>query len=171
MKSYCIVQKPFELDVIASSMAQLLHGQTVWGHAIETPIVRSRSIQRISQSKNSLQFLVADDNAFVRKAVSRQIKGTFQNSEVKECVDGKEAVDELKAKHNEYDYIILDNQMPNIEGLEAIRLIREFESTTDLHKIPIICIQVCVTIIVLTGDDTQEIVRQGKEAGANHICI
>lgn len=51
--------------------------------------------------------------------------------------DGAEAV--LQFKHNKYDVILMDENMPNMNGIEATKIIRELEEDTDSH-IPIIAV-------------------------------
>lgn len=99
---------------------------------------RSLSIERLYSQKRAKKFLVADDNEFVRKAIVRQIKSTFKGCAVAECVNGKEVTEEVKTKHAEYDYILLDVNMPIMNGVEAAKKIREFESRTRLRRLKII---------------------------------
>lgn len=62
------------------------------------------------------------------------------------CVaGGKEAVQEVSEK--EYDLVLMDVQMDDIDGLEATRRIREAEKETGKH-IPIIA----MTALAMTGD-------------------
>ncbi len=126
---------------LASAMAHLLRAQKAWGQA--KSLTRSASIQRINFQRVYPRFLLADDNNFVRQAVSRQVKNAFKHCSLCECVDGTEAANELKNNHDNYDYAILDNQMPGMEGIEVIRVGRAFERTRGLHRLTMICTADC----------------------------
>lgn len=56
------------------------------------------------------------------------------------CNDGQQAIDEL-AK-NDYDIVLMDCQMPVIDGFEATRAIRRNETQTGKH----------VTIVAMTAN-------------------
>ncbi|MDB5491391.1 MAG: hypothetical protein JWO78_1240 [Micavibrio sp.] len=62
------------------------------------------------------------------------------------AINGHEALEKFRAE--KFDLILMDIQMPGMDGLEATRLIREYEQANALHRIPIIG----VTAHALTGD-------------------
>lgn len=55
--------------------------------------------------------------------------------QVIEAVDGLEAVDKAKQYHP--DLVLMDISLPNVDGLTATRVIKEFEKTND---VPIIAV-------------------------------
>lgn len=71
---------------------------------------------------------------------------------------GKEALDHFNSNKN-IELIVMDIQMPVMDGLTAIKLIREKESTDQLPPIP---------IIALTADAIKEDVDKCFEAGCNN---
>jgi len=73
--------------------------------------------------------LYAEDEAGIRKNVSEILELFFQK--VVSVSDGKEAVDEMVLES--YDVLIFDICMPNMDGLEAIKIVRK-----NKKKIPII---------------------------------
>ena len=76
------------------------------------------------------KILVVDDEDKIRLIIRRYAEA--ENYEVDEAKDGMEAL--LKVRANNYDLVILDVIMPDMDGFEACRSIRE------LKKIPVIMI-------------------------------
>ncbi|KKL54214.1 hypothetical protein LCGC14_2267670, partial [marine sediment metagenome] len=60
--------------------------------------------------------------------------------------NGKEAIESLKRL--DYDLVLMDCQMPEMDGYEATRTIRDENSTVRNHNIPIIA----MTANVMKGD-------------------
>ncbi|MBW4841218.1 MAG: response regulator transcription factor [Paenibacillaceae bacterium] len=70
-----------------------------------------------------IRVLIADDNSFIREGM-RIILNSFEEFEVAETVqDGQEAVD--YCRRNPVDVALLDVRMPNLNGVEATRLLME----------------------------------------------
>ncbi|MDQ6422247.1 response regulator transcription factor [Paenibacillus sp. LHD-117] len=77
-----------------------------------------------------IKVMIADDNPFIREGM-RIILTTFDEFEVLATVqDGQEAVD--FCLQNEVDVALLDVQMPNMNGVEATKLISEKTGTKPL---------------------------------------
>ncbi|WP_178023170.1 response regulator transcription factor [uncultured Paenibacillus sp.] len=70
-----------------------------------------------------IRVLIADDNSFIREGM-RIILNSFEEFEVAETVqDGQEAVD--YCRRNPVDVALLDVRMPNLNGVEATKLLTE----------------------------------------------
>ncbi len=79
---------------------------------------------------DNLRILVADDQEAIRKRV-RSILVSKRTFEVcAEVPNGREAVE--KARELKPDLIILDITMPELNGLDAARLIRQFSPETPI---------------------------------------
>lgn len=77
-----------------------------------------------------IRVLIADDNSFIREGM-KIILNTFGEFEVLATVgDGQEAVDYCRS--HEVDVALLDVRMPNMNGVEATRLINEQTATKPL---------------------------------------
>ncbi|MCX7984150.1 MAG: PAS domain S-box protein [Bacteroidetes bacterium] len=70
-----------------------------------------------------LKILVAEDNAINQKLILRILKALGYEGEL--AANGKEAVE--KVLSGTYDIVFMDVQMPEIDGYEATRIIREKE--------------------------------------------
>jgi two-component system CheB/CheR fusion protein len=83
----------------------------------------------------SLRVLVADDQNINRKILIKLL--TKWNHIVETAEDGSEAVEKWKNDH--FDIILMDVEMPGMDGIEATRSIREAEKDGGCHT-PIIAL-------------------------------
>jgi two-component system sensor histidine kinase/response regulator len=96
-----------------------------------------------SGSDRSLNVLLAEDNAVNQLVVVRMLEK--QGHRVTVAGNGKEALAANEAQ--QFDLIVMDGQMPELNGFEAAALIREREKKTGKH-IPILA----MTAHALKGD-------------------
>jgi PAS domain S-box-containing protein len=102
-----------------------------------------------------VRILVADDHEVIRRGV-RALLASGRDCEIcGEAVDGQDAVE--KARLLRPDLIIMDVSMPNLNGLEATRVIRRTLPSTQ--------------ILILTQHDSQEMMRQAANAGARGFVV
>lgn len=94
--------------------------------------------------------LVADDEPDMRRFLSRQIAGKYR---VAEASDGVQALD--KALHLRPSLILLDMMMPEMDGLQVCRKLREHVETQ------------ATPIIMLTARADEETKLSALSAGAN----
>jgi len=93
-----------------------------------------KSAEEILKGKG-VRVLMAEDNLVNQKIATRILEK--QGVEVQSVVNGKEAI-ELMHKEK-FDCILMDSQMPELDGIEATKIIREDETRTG-HHIPIIAL-------------------------------
>ena len=81
------------------------------------------------------RILLAEDNLVNQRLVKRLLEKAGHTVVV--VGNGREAVESLK--NDTFDMVLMDVQMPEMDGLEATRAIREVEKTTQAH-IPILAL-------------------------------
>ncbi len=91
------------------------------------------NVESLPQATGSI--LVVEDNEVNRVLAERQL--TKLGYEVTSCSSGKEGV--RLATTGTFDAVLMDMQMPEIDGLEATRRIRQTETSSGNH-IPIIAV-------------------------------
>lgn len=105
---------------------------------------------------NDLKILVVDDSPTMRKIIAGQLNqaGYYATGEAE---DGVHALEELE--HGDYNFILTDWNMPNMDGLSFIKAVRE---RPGLAHIP---------ILVVTTRNTQQDVVAAVKAGANNYVV
>jgi two-component system, sensor histidine kinase and response regulator len=88
-----------------------------------------------SFSERRRRILLAEDQLVNQKVAVHMLKRLGHT--VRVAPDGKEAIAALES--GEFDLVLMDVQMPKMDGYEAVRIIREREATTCKH-IPIIAL-------------------------------
>ena len=91
---------------------------------------------RVPYIDENLSVMVVDDNPMNRKVVSSICKK--MNWICDTANDGKQALDLLRKK--KFDFILMDCQMPEMDGYEATRIIRDKNCFLKDHDIPIIAV-------------------------------
>jgi len=95
--------------------------------------------QSIEIEESTGKVLVAEDNQTNRLVISAMIKSIAPKMIVEEASNGKLAVDAY-IKNPDYALILMDIQMPVMDGIEATYKIREFQRKNGLIKTPIVAV-------------------------------
>jgi PAS domain S-box-containing protein len=99
----------------------------------------------IRETRRKLRILVAEDNAINRELVARLLQK--QGHTVMAVTTGREAVDLLDKDAANCDIVLMDVEMPDMDGFQATAIIREKEKISGKH-IPIIA----MTAYAMKGD-------------------
>jgi signal transduction histidine kinase/CheY-like chemotaxis protein len=117
---------------------------------IPSTLSKERSIPIITRygleeaKKKRVRILVAEDNVVNQKVALRILQKLGYRADA--VADGREAVMALEAIP--YDVVLMDVQMPQMDGLEATGVIRDPASRVRNHRIPVIA----MTAHAMKGD-------------------
>jgi PAS domain S-box-containing protein len=106
--------------------------------------IGGRASSPLEMNGRPLRLLLAEDNPINRKLALAALAQMGCTADVTH--NGSEALD--AAKHTRYDAILMDVQMPGMDGLEATRSIRQWEKETNSPPVRI----VALTANALAGD-------------------
>ncbi len=130
--------KPVKHSELQAAIASVLYaGQPV---AVES----TNSVEPPSSNGRLLRVLLAEDNA-VNQRVVVQLLGNLGH-QVTVVSDGLEAVQAVRRER--FDLVLMDVQMPTMDGFEATRLIRAEEANRQTPRLPIIA----MTAHAMKGD-------------------
>ncbi len=119
--------KPVKRDDLKSVMISILNREEFTGaHKFSSPLTRHR-ISEIRGSK--AEILLAEDYPTNQQIAVRYL--TDAGYRVTLAEDGRQAVDLFRTK--QFDLILMDIQMPLVDGYEATRQIREQEAGQVVH--------------------------------------
>ncbi|AEU36511.1 response regulator [Granulicella mallensis] len=112
-------------------------------HGEEGNMVTQSTLREELSSAKVLNILLAEDNAINQKLAKRLLEKRGHKVSVAE--NGKEALAALEK--SSFDLVLMDVQMPEMDGLEATRTLREREKLTGFH-----CPVVAMTALAMKGD-------------------
>ncbi len=101
------------------------------------------------------RILIADDSPTIRKFVTLSLK--MNGFDILAAQDGMEALELLPS--NKVDLIITDLNMPNLDGFEFIKSVRENEQYKE------------IPIIILSSLDRKDDIERGLKIGADSYLI
>jgi CheY-like chemotaxis protein len=106
------------------------------------------AIRRRSCMPTKNRILVADDEEALRTVLSSELEG--EGYQVKDAADGQEAIKLLQKQ--EFDLILLDIKMPNVDGFEVLKFVKENHPRTK--------------VVMLTGFADLKNAIESKKLGA-----
>ena len=121
--------------------------------AVKQPVVM-RGLGLDSEAKNqlgSLSILVAEDNFSNLKLATRLLESWGQRVTI--AVDGREAL--RLVEQQSFDLILMDIQMPDVDGIEVASVVRKAEEKTGKHT----------PIVALTAHAWHNIARSVEPSG------
>jgi two-component system chemotaxis response regulator CheY len=113
-----------------------------------------------------MRILIAEDDFTARRQL-KDILSPYGDCDI--VVDGEEAVQAFRLAREEgepYDLIFMDIMMPNVDGLEAVKLIRAMEKEVGIRG------SMEVKIVMVTAlDDPKIVINAFYKAGATSYIV
>jgi two-component system sensor histidine kinase/response regulator len=133
------LSKPFDRLELREVLLQVLATDPA---KLETRALVTRHTLR--EQRQSLSFLVAEDNVVNQTVIARLL--VKRGHTVVVAQNGRETLEALEKQH--FDIVLMDVQMPDMDGFEATKRIREKEKASGAH-LPIIAL----TAHAMKGDE------------------
>jgi hypothetical protein len=123
-------------------------------HKIENNDIQDITDSQYRTSVKSSGILLVEDNITSRKVALKMLEK--KGYQVDLAVNGQEAIEKLKVKN--YGVVLMDLNMPEMDGFEAIKVIRDPESTVMNHDVPVIAMTATSTEF---GQNTEALLKAG----------
>jgi len=105
-----------------------------------------------------MKILAVDDSNTIRDLVSQTLFETGY-SDVELAVDGIDALEKVNESEEEFDFFIVDINMPRMDGFELIENLRNMFT------------YMSTPIMVLTTERSEDMKKKGKNAGATSWIV
>jgi two-component system chemotaxis response regulator CheY len=112
-----------------------------------------KQIFKLLGEKDMAKILIVDDAEFLRVRISKMLTG--EGYEVIEAENGLRAVETYKSAHP--DMVLMDVTMPEMDGLTALKTIREFDANAK--------------VIMLTALGQEMVVLDAIKSGAKDFIV
>ncbi|MFN3835156.1 MAG: response regulator [Glycocaulis sp.] len=115
-------------------------------------------LQQERRRLETLRVLMVEDNTHMGSILST-VLNSFGIRLIDECRSAVDALELIRTKP--YDFILLDYNMPILDGIEFTRLVRTGQDHT----------QQLIPIIMITGFTERRRVIEARDAGVTEICV
>jgi two-component system sensor histidine kinase/response regulator len=135
------LMKPIRQSELREAVTRVLGAREEEG---SIPLITRYSLGDARESMSCLRVLVAEDNAVNQRLATRLLEKRGHSVVI--VTNGKEALKTLERE--EFDLVLMDVQMPEMDGLETTAAIRTKELGSELH-LPVIAL----TAHAMKGDE------------------
>lgn len=140
-----ILSKPFETRDLKNALRATLE------------FIDPQEIDLAHYDIENVRVMVVDDSKLARKHIIR-VLNNMGIAQLTEATDGKQAAELFAASQEAFDLIITDLNMPNMDGAELIRFIRE-----DLKN-------AIIPILMVTSEQNETRLNNIQKSGLSAIC-
>lgn len=150
------IQIESQVDVGTTTRILLPNGNPK--HAKSHKMTESTSLSQLTKNQNqNINILLVEDNPANRSIVIEQMN--FLGYRIDVAADGLEGLNSLQSKN--YDLILMDCNMPKMDGYELTHRIRTSESSTSSH----------IPIIAFTANAFKEELQKCFKAGMDDYLV
>jgi PAS domain S-box-containing protein len=153
-----VILKPIKVDSLSTGLSEVIIGrkfiadQKTIGKE-KTVKIPGKQATPSTQDINVPLVLLAEDNAANAMVATAQLQKLGCRIEI--ATNGRDAVNIFTRYPSRYQLVLMDCQMPEMDGYAAVQVIREFESTRSSH----------VPVIAMTAHVSPEDKRECLDAG------
>jgi signal transduction histidine kinase/response regulator of citrate/malate metabolism len=148
-----VLKKPFHQQRIFEILSSLYNINGIPNNAAQIDRYNKDSVRALGYHK----ILIAEDNIINQKVMKGLLSDT--KLEIEFADDGREALDKLETSSVPYELILMDVNMPNMDGLMASQIIRKKSLFDD------------IPIVGLSGYGSDEDREQAKNAGMQDYLL
>ncbi|MGH8247619.1 MAG: Hpt domain-containing response regulator, partial [Gammaproteobacteria bacterium] len=144
---FCAISTPLQKRLLFNALYA-----TTLDTSTQTKVTRLVDVQRGTPAGRELKILVGEDNPTNQKVLTKILE--YAGHRVTVVDSGERVLDMLEKA--DYDLIVIDMHMPEMDGIDVLKVLRYERSRSD-----------SVPILVLTADATPEAANLCREAGAD----
>ncbi len=158
-----ILEKPFHARDVGHALATLYGARMTT--RVDRPAVPAAQVPHATstsaQAIRPLKILLVEDNKHSQRFALALLKKSKHDVDVVE--DGNQAVDAVR--QHDYDVVLMDAQMPHLDGVEAIRRIRALDNARAAVQI------IMLTAHAMAGDRERYIAAGADDYVAKPISV
>ncbi|KAJ3138818.1 hypothetical protein HK101_003687, partial [Irineochytrium annulatum] len=129
------------------------------GKLIEV-LAGTHAVDLLNGSAN-YRFLVVDDNDINRKVLGMHLK--MLGHVIDYACDGRQAFNLVSSKYSQFDMVLMDIEMPILDGCGATRLIRQYELAKNVKD--------GLPIVAVTGNGRKELMELAIASGMQKVVL